>query len=140
MSAVIDDDSKNYLKLVKRFPLRPIRSDEENMLAAEICDSLTDRLDSLSTAEHDYLEVLTDLIAKYESKWIDEKAEMSSRELVQYLIDQSGLAQKDLISEFGSASRVSEFLNGERRLSIEQAKKVAQRFRLNIASLIDLND
>ncbi len=137
MSAVADDDSKKYLKLVKLFPLRPIRNDEENMQAAEICDALTDRLYSLSTAERDYLEVLTDLVAKYESRWSDEKAEMSSRELVHYLIEQNGLAQKDLISEFGSASRVSEFLNGERRLSMEQAKKVAQRFRLNIASLID---
>jgi antitoxin component HigA of HigAB toxin-antitoxin module len=52
----------------------------------------------------------------------------------------STLAQKELIPEFGSASRVSEFLKGERRLSMEQAKKLAQRFRLNIASLIDLNE
>jgi antitoxin component HigA of HigAB toxin-antitoxin module len=80
MSAVNNDDYKEYLKLVKRFALRSIRNEEQNMRAAVI------------------------------------------------------------IPELGSASRVSEFLKGHRRLSIEQAKRLAQRFRLNIASLIEVAD
>ena len=95
---------------------------------------------SLCPAERDYLEVLTDLIAKYESKWDDECAEMSPRELIVYLMEQNSLAQKDLVPEFGSPSRVSEFLKGERRLSLVQAKRLAERFRLNIAALIDKAD
>jgi hypothetical protein len=55
--------------IARRFPLRPIPNDEHNNRAAEICDLLTDRIDLLSQAERDYLEVLTDLIAKYESRW-----------------------------------------------------------------------
>jgi HTH-type transcriptional regulator / antitoxin HigA len=132
-----EDNNKSYLRLIKRFPLRPIRNDEQNMLAAEVCDSLTDHIGSLSPAENDYLEVLTDLIAKYESKWDDEVAVMTPRELIQYLMKQNDLAQKDLIQEFGSPSRVSEFLKGERKLSVEQAKKLARRFSLNISSLLD---
>jgi HTH-type transcriptional regulator/antitoxin HigA len=131
------DDGKEYFQLMKRFPLRPIRNDEQNMLAAEICDSLTERLELLSPAEKDYLEVLTELILAYESKWNDENANLAPRELLLSLMKQNGFAQKDLISEFGSASRVSEFLSGERRLSLEQAKKLALRFRLKIATLID---
>ncbi len=38
------DENKIYQNLIKRFPLRPIRNDEQNDRAAEICDSLTDRL------------------------------------------------------------------------------------------------
>lgn len=136
MPAVTNDD-KNYARLIKRFPLRPIRDDEHNDRAAEICDSLTDRLESLTPAERDYLEVLSDLIVKYESRWNDEVSTMNPRELVQYLMEHNGLAQKDLVSEFGSPSRVSEFLKGERRLSLEQAKKLAERFALNIAGFID---
>jgi len=127
---------KKYEQLIKRFPLRPIPYDEQNDRAAEICDSLTDKLDSLSPAERDYLEVLSDLIVKYESRWNDEVSTMNPRELVQYLMEQNELAQKDLVSEFGSPSRVSEFLKGERRLSLEQAKKLDERFSLNIASFI----
>src|ERR1700722_3581080 len=33
MSAVINDDNKEYLKLIKRFPLRPIGNNDQNMLA-----------------------------------------------------------------------------------------------------------
>jgi HTH-type transcriptional regulator/antitoxin HigA len=140
MSIAINDENKAYARLIKRFPLRPIRDDEQNEQAAEICDMLIDRGDSLSRAERDYLEVLTDLIAKYESKWDDECADMSPRELILYLMEQNNLAQKDLVPEFGSPSRVSEFLKGERRLSLDQAKRLAERFRLNIASLIDKDD
>ncbi|MBP9094321.1 transcriptional regulator [bacterium] len=137
MSKTINDENKTYEKLIKRFPLRPIRGDEQNEQAAEICDVLVERGDSLTQAERDYLEVLTDLIVKYESKWDDECAEMSPRELVQYLMAENDLAQKDLVPEFGSPSRVSEFLNGERNLSLEQAKRLAGRFGLGIAMLLE---
>ena len=137
MSTAINDENKAYQRLIKRFPLRPIRDDEQNEQAAGSCDMLMDRVDSLSRAERDYLEVLTDLISKYESKWEDECADMSPRELILYLMERNNLAQKDLVPEFGSPSRVSEFLKGERRLSLEQTKRLADRFRLNIAALID---
>lgn len=136
MSKTINDEKKTYEKLIKRFPLRPIRGDEQNEQAAEICDVLVERGDSLTQAERDYLEVLTDLIVKYESKWEDECAEMSPRELVHYLMAENDLAQKDLVPEFGSPSRVSEFLKGERKLSLEQAKRLAGRFGLGIAALL----
>jgi antitoxin component HigA of HigAB toxin-antitoxin module len=72
MATAINDENKAYSRLIKRFPLRPIRDDKQNEQAAEICNMLIDRGDSLSQAERDYLEVLTDLIAKYESKWFKE--------------------------------------------------------------------
>ena len=137
MATVIDEESKAYQKLIKRFPLRPIRDDKQNDQAAEVCDALVERADLLSQSERDYLEVLTDIIAKYESKWDNERVEMSPRDLIQYLMAQNSLAQKDLVPEFGSPSRVSEFLKGERRLSLEQAKRLAERFRLNVAALIE---
>ena len=126
-----------YARLLKRYPLYPIHNDEENAQAAEICDGLTDRIDSLSEAERDYLEVLTDLIVKYESKWSADTLKWSPREHIQYLMSQNDLGQVDLIGEFGSASRVSEFLSGYRtKLSVDQAKKLASRFHLSLESLL----
>lgn len=137
MSKTINDENKTYEKLIKRFPLRPIRDDEQNERAAEICDVLVERGASLTQAERDYLEVLTDLIVKYESKWDEDCAEMSPRQLIQYLMAENDLVQKDLVPEFGSPSRVSEFLKGERSLSIEQAKRLAGRFGLGVAALLE---
>lgn len=50
MSTSFSDDNKAYDKLTKRFPLRPIRNDEQNERAAEVCDTLLDRINLLSYA------------------------------------------------------------------------------------------
>jgi len=48
-------------------------------------------------------------------------------------MEQNNLSQNDLIPEFGSASRVSEFLNGRRSLSLQQAKNLSKRFKVKLA-------
>lgn len=135
-----NDDDTIYEALIKRFPLRPIRTDEQNERAAEMCDELTDRLDKLTPAENDYLEVLSDLISKYESRWEDECSAMSPADLVRYLMEVNGLEQQDLVPEFGSNSDVSEFLDGRRQLSIEQARSLSERFKIKISAFIPNND
>lgn len=137
MPAITYDDGKAYEKLTKQFPLRPIRNLEQNERAAQICDTLSGKIGALNKAESDYLEVLTHLIVKYESRWEKDLEAMTPRALIQYLMSENDLIQKDLISEFGSPSSVSKFLKGERRLSMEQAQKLSQRFKLNISALID---
>ena len=109
--------------------MKPIRSDAENEIAAEFCDYLLDRFDSLSVQERDYFEVLSKLIEDYESKWEEEK-KVSPRELLKFLMEQNDLTQTDLIPEFGTSSRASEFLTGKRSLSLPQILKLAKRFKL----------
>ncbi len=131
----VKDDRVEYENLCKNFPLRPIRSDEMNDRAGEVCIALAERLDNLSRAEEDYLDVLSDLIYKYELKW-DDGFKMTPAELVKDLMKHNNLAQKDLIPQLGSASRVSEFLNGSRNLSVEQAKKLSDRFKLRLEAFL----
>ena len=124
-----------YFELILEFPLRPIGSDEENDRAAEVCDALTDRLDKLTKDERDYLDVLTLLIQQYESKW--DEAPMSPAELIRYVMEQNDLTQQDLLPQFGGAkSRVSDFLNGKRQLSKEQALALSERFCIKLEALI----
>ena len=49
-----------YFELVKRFPLRPLRSEAELDAAIVVIDRLTD-CDRLEPGEQDYLDVLGDL-------------------------------------------------------------------------------
>jgi len=49
-----------YFKLVRKFPLRPLRSDKELSAAIKVIDSLIVRGD-LDSGEQDYLDVLTDI-------------------------------------------------------------------------------
>jgi HTH-type transcriptional regulator / antitoxin HigA len=128
--------ASQYEALFKRFPLRPIENDETNDKAAEICDELTDRLNELTKDERDYLEVLSDLIIKYESKWDDDATTMEPAELIRYLMEHNGLSQKDLVPELGSEGRVSEFLNKKRPLSKDQALALSRRFSLRLEALL----
>ena len=58
-----------YLNLIQRLPLRPIRTEAELDEAALVIDELTDRND-LSESESDHLDVLGDIVEKYENEYI----------------------------------------------------------------------
>jgi HTH-type transcriptional regulator/antitoxin HigA len=130
--------NKKYIDHIMRFPLKPIRSETENELACKICDELLDKFDSLSALERDYLEVLSDLIERFETKW-QEETTVEPCELLKFLMEQNDLAQSDLIPELGSSSRVSEFLSGKRDLSLPQILKLAARFNLSPTAFIPSN-
>lgn len=127
--------SRKYIDCLERFPLKPIRTDEENELAAEFCDELLDNVDSLSQDELDYFEVLSVLVESYEAKWQEEN-DVEPRKLLAFLMEQNGLSQTDLTEELGSSSRASEFLSGKRDLSLPQILKLARRFNLSPTAFI----
>ena len=89
----------------------------------------------LTEQERDYFEVLSKLVEVYESQWQEEK-EVEPRDLVAFLMEQNNLTQTDLIPEFGSSSRASEYLSGKRDLSLAQILKLAKRFRLSPTAFI----
>lgn len=57
-------------------------------------------------------------------------------DLLTYLMDQHGLSRADLVSTLGTASRVSEVLNGKRELSMTMVKKLRERFHISADLLI----
>ncbi len=135
MKLAIKPDKK-YLERIKQFPLKPIRSEQENEMAADVCDKLLDNFDSLSPNERDYLEVLSKLVEDFESQWQEEKL-VDPRELLKFLMEQNKLSQTDLIPEFGSSSRASEYLSGKRpNLSLPQILKLSKRFSLSPSAFI----
>jgi HTH-type transcriptional regulator / antitoxin HigA len=105
-----------YLKLVRAFPLRPIRSESELDHAIEVTDSLLDR-DDLDDGEEDYLDVLGDLVYKYEADH-DPIQEVSDADMLRFLLDSKGISQTELAQQSGIAeSTISEILRGKRALS-----------------------
>jgi HTH-type transcriptional regulator/antitoxin HigA len=57
-------------------------------------------------------------------------------ELLTYLMDQHDLARADLIPLLGTASRVSEVLNGKRGLSLTMVRRLRERFHISADLLI----
>jgi len=120
----------HYFELVLQFPLRPIRSDEELDEAVRMVDSLLDRRD-LVPGEKDYLEVLGDLIERYESE-AHPMAPVSDAEMLRHLIEAKGVSQTEVAEATGIAdSTISEVLKGKRALNRSHIGKLARYFSVS---------
>ena len=64
------------------------------------------------------------------------EADLAPHELLQALLEESGKRQADLVSIFGSRSRVSDAVNGKRAISKGQAKRLSEYFRVSPAAFI----
>ena len=105
-----------YLMLIQRFPLRTLRSDDELQQAIDVINDLLDRW-PLDEGEHDYLDVLADLVAKYEKEH-HPIAPADDSAMIRFLLDLRELSQVDLARQTGIAeSTISAVLAGKRHLS-----------------------
>ncbi|AGA31631.1 helix-turn-helix domain-containing protein [Singulisphaera acidiphila] len=124
-----------YLELVLRFPLRPIRSEDELTNAISVLNSLIDQ-EELSTDEDDYLEVLGDLISKYETEH-HPRPPVTDGEMLRHLIDAKGTTQAAVATETGIAvSTVSEILSGKRGLNRRHIETLSRHFHVSPAVFI----
>ncbi len=75
------------------------------------------------------------LIEAYErSRW--PRTVPTSPDLLNYLMDQHGLSRSDLVPLLGTASRVSEVMNGKRELSMNMVRRLRERFAISADLLI----
>jgi len=131
MTSYVLEDKDAYLALVDRFPLVPIHGERHLNQAITIIDELTGR-EALAPGEEQYLEVLSDLIERYE----EERHPIggaSPAETLRFLMESNGLRQADLAHLFSSKSNLSEVLAGRRGLSQAQMVRLAEYFRVSPA-------
>lgn len=119
-----------YLHLIRRFPLRPLRTAADLDAAVTVIDELVDRA-LLTPPEQDYLDVLSDLVETYESESIPMRP-VGDAELLRFLIEHKGVSQAGVASSAGIAeSTISEVLAGKRKLNRGQIAKLARYFCLD---------
>ena len=80
-----------YLDLIRRFPLRPLRTDGDLDAAVAVIDKLIDRA-ALTPPEQDYLDVLSDLVEAYETETIPMRP-VGDAELLRFLIEHKSVTQ-----------------------------------------------
>jgi HTH-type transcriptional regulator/antitoxin HigA len=113
--------------------IRPIRND------ADLHDALH-RLESVfqaedGTAAADEREVLVTLIEVYESKHYS-IGPADPVEAIKFRMEQQGLTPRDLEAYIGPSGRVSEVLNGKRRLSLRMIKRLHDGLSIPYESLL----
>jgi HTH-type transcriptional regulator / antitoxin HigA len=117
-----------YMKLIRKFPLRPIRSEEELDRAIAMVDALGARIEGLTGDERDYLDVLADLVEKYETDHYPEPR-VDPPAMIRELIAARGITQADVARETGIAgSLLSEILTGKRAMGAKTIKTLARFF------------
>jgi len=124
-----------YMELVRRFPLKTIKNDDQHEQATTIISQLMGR--DLDNGSADYLDALIVLVNKYEDEHhaIDDR--MSPQEALRALMEANGLNQAEIGRIIGSESAVSMFLKGDRGLSKTQIRKLAERFKIDPMVFMD---
>ncbi|MEK6476814.1 transcriptional regulator [Catalinimonas sp. 4WD22] len=89
----------------------------------------------IGTIESDEADILGLLIDEYEKKHYPIEAP-DPIEAIKIRMEEMQLKQKDLVSEIGGKSRVSEILNRKRKLTLEMIRNLATRLNLSAAILI----
>ncbi|HEX3358769.1 MAG TPA: helix-turn-helix domain-containing protein [Tepidisphaeraceae bacterium] len=126
----------DYLELVRKFPLRPIRREAEYDEAIEILKDLVGRADSgLSSGERDYTDALSQLVGIYEDANYPIEHELKTPlARLKYLIAQNDMNTTQLGELLGSGrGQASLILNGKRELSKANIRTLADRFKVSPA-------
>jgi HTH-type transcriptional regulator / antitoxin HigA len=121
-----------YLKLIRQFLLRPVRSDEELERAITVSLTLDKRgRGDLAPEERDYQDVLVTLIAQYE----DERhpiPDVSGPDMLRCVIENRGLTQAAVAHGAGIfESALSEILSGRRPMGRKTIESLAAYFRVD---------
>ncbi len=121
-----------YFDLVKLFPLLPIGSERDLDRAIALVDSLLDR-DDLDPDEQGYLDVLSDLVERYEEEH-HPIAPASDSAMLAYLIEQRETTQSAVARATGIAvSTINEVVWGKRTLRREHIARLARHFSVSPA-------
>lgn len=117
-----------YFDLVKAFPLRPLRDENQHTQAIAV-------LRELLTAKHlaqggqDYADALILIVQEYEQK--NHKIDRGNRtpiDILKYLMNERGMNVNDLGKIIGSQPTASLILNTKRQLSKSNIRKLADYF------------
>lgn len=119
----------NPAEMIAHGAPRLIHNDQELAAYTEALFELT-ALDNPSRSQVEAIELLTLLIDNYERTHFPVPT-ADAISVVRFLIEKQGLAQRDLIPQFGSESAVSMFLAGQRKLTLEQVRRLSARFKLS---------
>lgn len=112
-----------------------IESEAELERAEEIISKLLSKGENLSPEEEKLLDLLSDLVEKYEDEHYP-FPEVPPNEILRFLMEENGYKQSDLLHVFGSSGIASEVVNGKRSISKTQAKKLAEFFKVSVELFI----
>ncbi len=126
---MLAEKSDRYIELLQSFPPRPIKPETELEKVQEIIDGLLDSRE-LTSEQRDYMNLLGILVHEYKDKYVS-IPDLSGVDLLNALIEELSLKQKDLVPIFKTESIVSAVLSGQRKFTVEHIEKLAEFFKVS---------
>ena len=127
--------SSKYLRLIRSFPLRPIRSESELDRAEAILHQLLDA-PRLSAPERDYLEILGNVIEEYESKTHPIEP-LPPNQMLAMSIESKSVTQTEVSRAMGiPVSTISELIAQKREFNRAHIEKLCAYFGLDPKAFI----
>jgi HTH-type transcriptional regulator / antitoxin HigA len=114
------------------------KNETEYLELIELIEHITDTVDDLKNNPYS---ALLDIAMTYADEWENEHVQLEDtstpRDVLEFLIEQHALTQKDL-ERAGIASQpvISKILKGERAISKAVAKKLAAYFAVNVSMFV----
>jgi HTH-type transcriptional regulator / antitoxin HigA len=131
------ENQREYARLLSRTLPSIVHTEEQHDFYFEQLEALLERDETLSAPERELASLLTLLIEDFEDKHY-QLPRAAPSEVLEFLIDQHNLKQKDLIDVFGTPSIVSEVLSGRRELNKGQIQRLSKRFHVSPEVFFDL--
>lgn len=129
----------DYLKLVRAFPLRPIRHANEYEAAGKVLNRLLGHPGGpLTLGQRDYLEALVVLVEDYDRKHSAfVPANRTPAQRLKYLADQAGMGAPAIGAVLGTThAAASLILDGKRSINAQAARALAEYFKVDANTFI----
>ena len=128
---------ETYEDLVRLYPPRKIHDQIELENATEVADWIA--LRAKNDAQLDYLELLGDLLDEYENRSPKPEKASSPREMLNYLVQENDISTRELGKILGvDHSVAARILKAERAITIEHAKSLGARFKVDPKVFLEL--
>ena len=112
--------------LVETLPVRIENDDQYDSIHARFGQLLAKR--RRTAAEDKLMDLLGVLILDYDQRHAMPPDDSTPAESLRFLLDHSGKTADCLLPVFGQRSHVNEALNGKRKISADQARKLGKLF------------
>jgi HTH-type transcriptional regulator/antitoxin HigA len=127
-------EDKRYFELIREFPLKSIESDKELKTAIAAVNTLIDRgFNKLSPGEDAYLDVLSNLVERYEEEH-HPIPDVTAAQILAHLIEARGVSHRKIAAGTRIHETVlSSLLSGRRAFNLNHIKRFSKYFRISPA-------
>lgn len=134
-SNAMSELAKAWTALQNLAMLRPIRSLADFERVHALTDTLSDEVgDDESHPLFSMLELTMELVQRWEDEHVM-VPDAEPKEVLRYLLEENDLKQKDL-RDIASPTLISDILAGRRAISRVLAKRLAERFNINVSAFL----